>query len=444
MVGSPASARQAPAGGLDDTVHLDRLLQELRRGERDAFVGYFQLFRAQVYGFALHLLGDETAAVAATTQAFVAAFREIILDEDAADLRVVTFRQALDACVDRAGGPREGAPADRARRGETPPAHGRRLGDIVVLTGAALDSMDVRRRAALLLHDVHGLDIVQTAAVFSASTEAAGAQLFRARETFQQALAARSTDLPGGTCRQAEQAAAGAVGQGLGDDELRRLRRHTAYCRTCRAVMKGWGGAPIGLAVLIKPPPVPQALATAPVFGGGEPAGEAPAAAGTGALGRILPASRKGAPEQVRRLRGRGRLHRARGRRGIPTGGCAPVRPRRERGAGDPARDRTARRRPAAGEGSRHQRRVSAAVAERLAGRGRSRRPARSHSTWSRSPRSWRRQATALRAGATKAARIPRRKLRPATRLPRVPRWPWKGAGPTRPPARSRRAGRTG
>ena len=288
MVGSPASASQAPTGGLDDTIHLDGLLQELRRGERDAFVGYFQLFRAQVYGFALHLLGDETAAVAATTEAFVGAFREIILDEDATDLRVVTFRQALDACVDRAGGRAEGAPADGARRGEAPPAHGRPLGGIVVLTGAALDSMDMRRRAALLLHDVHGLDIVQTAAVFSVTTEAAGAQLFRARETFQQALAARATDLPGGTCRQAEQAAAGAVGQGLGDDELRRLRRHTAYCRTCRAVMKGWGGAPIGLAVLIKSPPVPQALAMAPVFGGGAPAGEAALAAGTGPLGRIL------------------------------------------------------------------------------------------------------------------------------------------------------------
>jgi DNA-directed RNA polymerase specialized sigma24 family protein len=288
MVGSPASAKEAPHGGLNDTVHLDGLLQELRRGERDAFVGYFQLFRARVYGFALHLLGDETAAVAATTEAFVAAFREIILDKDATDLQVVTFRRALDACIDRAGGLAAGAPADGARRGETPPAHGGRPGDIVVLTGAALESLDMRRRAALLLHDVHGLDIVQTAAVFSVTAEAAGAQLFRARETFQQALAARSTDLPGGRCRQAEQAAAGAVGQGLGDDELRRLRRHTAYCGTCRTAMKGWGGAPIGLAVLIMPPAVPRALAMAPVFGVGAPAGEAPVAAGTGPLGRIL------------------------------------------------------------------------------------------------------------------------------------------------------------
>jgi hypothetical protein len=79
----------------------------------------------------------------------------------------------------------------------------------------------------------------------------------------------------------------GAVGQGLGGDELRRLRRHTAYCRTCRAVMKGWGGAPIGLAVLLEQPPLPQALAAAPVFGG-RPAGEALVAAGTGVLGRIL------------------------------------------------------------------------------------------------------------------------------------------------------------
>ncbi len=294
MIRLTASTRQPPAGGPGSGAHLDGLLQELRRGERDGFARYYRLFRSAVYDFSLRLLGDETAAVAATTEAFVLAFRQLITDEDAADLRVVTYRCALGACVDRAGAQGEGAAADADARVEAPQASPRAQGAGAGRFAAALDSLDVRRRAALLLHDLHGLRLAEAAAVFAVTEEAAGALLFRAREEFRVALAARSTGLVGGACRQAEQAAAGAVGQGLGDDELQRLRRHAAYCRPCRAVMKSWAGGSVGLAVLLEGASPPLALATVPVFGGaGASSVDVPAAAGAGVLGRMLrPAGR--------------------------------------------------------------------------------------------------------------------------------------------------------
>ncbi len=289
MIRLTASTRQPPAGGPDDGAHLDGLLRELRGGERDGFARYYRLFRSAVYDFSLRLLGDETAAVAATTEAFAVAFRELIVDEDAADLRVVTYRCALDACTDRAGAQSVGAVADAGARVEAPQATRRSQGADADRFAAALGSLDLRRRAALLLHDLHGLSVAQAAAVFAVTEEAAAALLFRAREEFRVALAARSAGLVGGACRQAEQAAAGAVGQGLDDDQVQRLRRHAAYCRPCRAVMKDWGGGLVGLAVLLEGAAPPPALATVPVFGGsGASPVDVAAAAGVGVLGRML------------------------------------------------------------------------------------------------------------------------------------------------------------
>ena len=136
---STVSTRQPPAGGPGGTSHPDALLRELRRGERDAFVRYFELFRSPVYGFTRRLLDDDAAAVAATTETFAVVFRRAVLDEGAADLQALTYRCALDACVVRAeagGVPRRPA-SETNRRFE-----------------AALESLDLRRRAALLLHDV--------------------------------------------------------------------------------------------------------------------------------------------------------------------------------------------------------------------------------------------------------------------------------------------------
>ena len=287
MLSLTVSTRQPPAGGPGGAPRLDELLTELRRGEREGFVRYFQLLRSPVYAFARRLLGDETQAVAATTAAFVAAFRQVILDEDVADLWVVTCRCALEACADRAAAPGAGSSAEHPARREAPRLGRGGSGDASRRFGAALEALPLRRRAALLLHDMGGLNLAQMAAVFAVSEEAAGALLFRAREEFRQAFDERSAD-GAGTCRQAEQAAAAAVGLGLGDDALRRLHRHAAYCRPCRAAMKTWGAGPVGLTGLLGPLPLPRALATPPVFGGVIEIGDVTPAAGASVLGRGL------------------------------------------------------------------------------------------------------------------------------------------------------------
>jgi DNA-directed RNA polymerase specialized sigma24 family protein len=221
-----------------------------------------------VHHFAWRLLRDDAAAVGATRDALTAAFRRSILDDDVTDLETLTFRCAFEAgearpepaqgtpgavangalvVGRRSGGPEEGAARQRFE--------------------AALESLEPRQRAALLLHDLQGMDAARSGEVLGLGAEAAGALLFRAREEFRATLHARPGYVSDRRCRQAEEALAGAVGLGMDQNGLTRLRRHAGYCRPCRKVMKSWTAANVGLAAVLMPPLLPEALAAAPVFG---------------------------------------------------------------------------------------------------------------------------------------------------------------------------------
>jgi DNA-directed RNA polymerase specialized sigma24 family protein len=289
-----ASTRQPPAGGPGSPSDRDRLLQGLRRGERDDFVRYFHVFRAPVYDFSLRLLRDEEAATAATAEALAAAFRRVVLDDGPADLQAVTYTCALEACLARAEGPAGAAAvAGDVRRDALQDRSSRPSSDQGSRVAAGLDSLDLPQRAALLLHDVQGLSAARLAVVFGVTAEAAAALLFRSRVTFRAAFHALSAHAEDETCRQAEQAVAGTVGLGLSSGELERLRSHATYCRPCRTAMRRWRPGAFGLALALEQaPPPPEALAALPVFGAAAVAPALPATV-AGLLARmLLPAGR--------------------------------------------------------------------------------------------------------------------------------------------------------
>ena len=273
-------------------VHSDSLLQELRRGERDGFARYFELYRASVYDLARRMLQDDEAAAAATVEVFTRAYRDILLRDDGVGLRALTCRATLQVCRERLveeTGDGGAASAAASPAVATSAADRREETDLGRRFGQVLETLPFRFQAALLIHDVAGLRPGELAAVFGVTEEAAAALLFRAREEFRRAFeelsAARSTT----RCRLAEQAAAGAVGRSLSADEVRRLDEHATYCRPCRRTMKEWGGRAIGLALFLEAAPLPPALETTPVFGSAVPiAGALGAAAGYGLVRRAL------------------------------------------------------------------------------------------------------------------------------------------------------------
>jgi DNA-directed RNA polymerase specialized sigma24 family protein len=283
MVRSTASTRQPPAGGLGGASELDELLAGLRRGERDCFVRYFDLFRAPVYGFAFQLLHDEAAAAVAAVQSLSAAFRRVTLFDDGSDLEALTYRCALDACQAYVAAMGDDTAAGSA--GGLTLASSNAASSHIDL---ALDSLETRQRAALLLHDVQGMSAARLAVVFSLTAEAAGALLFRSRTEFRDAFAARAAHARGGACRQAEEAVAGTVGLGFSPGELERLRSHAAYCRPCRRAMKGWPAGAFGLALALEQAPPPKALAAPAGFATASVAVAAGAGGGGSWIARIL------------------------------------------------------------------------------------------------------------------------------------------------------------
>ena len=273
-----------PAGGTAMPVHSDLLLHELRNGEREAFVRYYELYRLPVYNLVRSLLRDGDEAVPATVEVFTTAYRRILLDDDCNALRELTYTAALDVCRERLG--------EKADRGETIDAAGgdrRKRSDLGRRLEQALEMLPFRYQAVLRLHDFNGLRPLETAIVFRMTEDAAGALLFRAREAFRRAFEELSRDRRGTSCRLAEQAAASAVGRSLPDDDVRRLQEHAGYCRHCRRTLKGWGGGAISLALFLEDAPLPQELEATPVFGTTSPIAGAPGAvAGSGALTRML------------------------------------------------------------------------------------------------------------------------------------------------------------
>ncbi len=304
MLNSSAPTSTPPTGGTGTDLASDPLLHELRRGERAAFVRYYELYRAPVYGLVSRLLHDGEDAVTAVEEVFTTAYRRILLHDDGIDLQERTYRAALDVCRERLG-EREadrGAPggydvlgrdAEGRLRGTAPNAatgaDRRESSDLGRRFAQALMMLPFSHRAVLLLHDVNGLRPAETATVFGVTEEAAGALLFRAREEFRSAFEEVSSGRRAANCRLAEQTAAGAVGRSLSHDEVRRLDEHAGYCRHCRRTMKGWGVGAIGLALFLEDAPLPQALETTPVFGTAIAiTGALGAVAGAGTLTRVL------------------------------------------------------------------------------------------------------------------------------------------------------------
>ncbi len=245
----------------------DALLRDLRSGDLDAFAHYYELYRGPVYNLAFRLLRDAPAAGAAVQAAFAAAYRQILLHDGSLDLSAWTYRAALVECRERLDERTAGASVEGATSGLAAQTGWREPSDLGRRFTQALETLDVRQHAALLLHDLQELRPAQMAVVFGVTEEAARALLFRARESFRRAFDELSAGRRGAPCRLAERAAAGAVGRGLSDDETRRLKEHAAYCRHCRRTMQPWGAAAIGLALFLEDAPLPELLETIPVSG---------------------------------------------------------------------------------------------------------------------------------------------------------------------------------
>jgi RNA polymerase sigma factor (sigma-70 family) len=298
--------------------HPVTLAEDLRRGERQAFVRFYELYRVPIYNLVLTLTHGSGETPSIVRDVFITAYRQILLSAGPIQLTPWVYRVAVTACQDyladggaEADGdePMDGAAAEEASAEEataeeatvrTAAAEGAVIAaagqwqdsDLSARFAQALDSLGDRHQAALLLTDVHGLQLDEIGLVFGLSRDGARSLLFRARESFRQAFADVSAQHAVPACRLAEQAAAASVGRSLGAEEERKLREHAGYCRPCRRTMKAWPLGVTGLALFLRDVPPPPALAAAPVFAAPAslPVAEAPKKAA--AAGVVIPLNR--------------------------------------------------------------------------------------------------------------------------------------------------------
>src|SRR5512136_2106309 len=101
MLDISAPSSQPPIGSTGSEVRSDLLLHELRRGEREGFVRYFELYRAPVYNLVSRLLRDGEDAVSVTAEVFARVYRRILLHDGLLDLSGWTYGAAIDVCRER-------------------------------------------------------------------------------------------------------------------------------------------------------------------------------------------------------------------------------------------------------------------------------------------------------------------------------------------------------
>jgi RNA polymerase sigma-70 factor (ECF subfamily) len=169
----------------------EALAGALRRGDRGAFEQLYTALHPSIYSFAARLLDDREEAKDVTQEVFLAAYRDLPRHRGALRVEPWLFRVTMNACYDRLRA--------RARRADTPLDEVSTLVDardgydqaaMAAAVEAALRDMSPRYRAALILHDVQGLNRRELSEAMGVTWGTAGVLLFRARAAFKKRVSA--------------------------------------------------------------------------------------------------------------------------------------------------------------------------------------------------------------------------------------------------------------
>lgn len=169
----------------------ETLASALRRGDKGAFEQLYSALHSSIYSFAARLLDDPDEAKDVTQEVFLAAYRDLPRHRGALRVEPWLFRVTMNACYDRLRA--------RARRADAPLEEVSLLADtrdgydqaaMAAAVEEALRDMSPRYRAALILHDVQGLNRRELSEAMGVTWGTAGVLLFRARASFKKRVSA--------------------------------------------------------------------------------------------------------------------------------------------------------------------------------------------------------------------------------------------------------------
>ncbi|MHB8631334.1 MAG: RNA polymerase sigma factor [Candidatus Limnocylindria bacterium] len=185
--GIVGSSRRQTRGGPDAIVRTTVTFEDVVREHQDA-----------VYGAALRILGDRDAALDATNQAFMKAYRSIGSYDPSRPIGHWLLRIAVNEAItigrartrERARQASEAAAADVPDRAATPEAEAldRESQDGIRAAVARLPEL---YREAVVLRYFNELSVDEVAAVLGRPSSTVGVQLLRARQLLRNALGGR-------------------------------------------------------------------------------------------------------------------------------------------------------------------------------------------------------------------------------------------------------------
>jgi RNA polymerase sigma factor (sigma-70 family) len=204
----------------------ERLVALVRRGEPAAFERLYDRYAAALLSFCFFILGSREDAEDALQSTFASAYRALLRDERAIELRPWLFAIARNACIGivRKRRPQESEQLARIA-GEDMLARVERRERIRDLLAAMLE-LPERHRTALILAELHGHSQREIGQLLGVSSATVKSYIFQARTTLASERTAREAD-----CHEIREELASARGAAL----LRgRLRRHLRSCTGCR------------------------------------------------------------------------------------------------------------------------------------------------------------------------------------------------------------------
>ncbi|HWF52635.1 MAG TPA: sigma-70 family RNA polymerase sigma factor [Solirubrobacteraceae bacterium] len=250
----------------------------LRTSHERTLESLYQRHAADVYRYALMMLGSATDAEDVTQTTFLNAYRALLRGERPRStgtwLRTIAHNLCLQHFRQASRRPREveledGAPEQLASDQEP---------FLVEDLSRALRQIPVNQRAALLMRELEGRPIAEIAGILGVSSSAVETLLFRARRGVRE-------QLEGGlTCAEAEQAISRQLDGDLKRSERGALRAHLRECEECAQLarsLRAQRGAIRGLAAI----PLPGALAWSKFGTGAAASSVAAAGAGPAATG---------------------------------------------------------------------------------------------------------------------------------------------------------------
>jgi len=248
------------------------LVDGLRAGSGEAFRALHEVYAAPIYNLALRIVDDPEEAQDVAQEVLLKVFRGLPGKETELNLAAWLYRVTVNAAFDhvRASKRRPVTVMDE-QAPEAPAAVDEyERAELARRVETTLRELPKRQQLALVLRDVHGLSVGETASVLGLTKGSADVLLSRARAGFRRTFLAGAGSLRG-RCDRADKALAAGVGRG--EPVPSKLLEHSRTCPDCRRAVKLWGVAPVSLGLLLPQVALPAKLSLGATLAAAEAAG---------------------------------------------------------------------------------------------------------------------------------------------------------------------------